>query len=289
MLGKLMKYEWKSIYKVSAAILIVMLAMTILGSIMLRFPAVCALLEGKSTIPKDQQIFYLMACVLGLLLYMFLLIGAAYGIVIYLGVRFYNTMYGSQGYLTHTLPVTGNQIFLSKVLVSGGAYLVVEVAIFVSLAVLFFSMLAGIGQVEGYTVEEMLREMYGAFFEAMEEVGINRKGYLVFLIIVTLVTPFTSMIILFGSITLGQLSKKRKALMGVVIYFGVLILNMVITAVIQTVQTLKASLEVMNGTPDAAVLNMGISYKISLALALLGAAAMYASSYYILNRKKNLD
>lgn len=121
MLGKLIKYEWKSIYKLCSILLGAMILTSLLGCIILRTPLVVELFRSSSSIAytEMQQTALVLMIMAGAVMYVLILMAVTYGILIYMGVHFYKSMYTDEGYLTHTLPVTGQQLLNSKIPVSG--------------------------------------------------------------------------------------------------------------------------------------------------------------------------
>ena len=55
MLGKLIKHEWKGIYKVGCILTLVMIAVTAIGCIMLQLPAMTALFSEKNHLSNIQM------------------------------------------------------------------------------------------------------------------------------------------------------------------------------------------------------------------------------------------
>lgn len=107
MLGKLMKYEWKNIWKAGTLMLLGMLVVTVIGCVVLRMPGgvVTGLLDNND-INATQSWFVLSSFVATLILYVIMLLASTWGMLIFLGIRFYRSMYTDEGYLSHTLPVT---------------------------------------------------------------------------------------------------------------------------------------------------------------------------------------
>lgn len=296
MLGKLIKYEWKDIYKVGCILSLVIIAVTALGCIMLQLPSTMALFGGNSHMSDAQVVVWVIMGIMSLLLYVFILVGATYGLFIFLGIRFYRTMYTDQGYLTNTLPVTSHQLLISKILVSGIWYLILQMVVIASVFALVMSLLNGI------LADNLTYEGYGSIWEAFgdilpelgmvfDEAGFDLVHYGVVLLLIALIGPFSSMAILFGSITLGQLSRKHKALMGILAYLGVMFANMIIASIVQTISSFRYTFDMMrNDTMTMGMtVNMSSTYDCSLILTVIMSVALYASSHYILTRKLNMD
>ena len=297
MLGKLMKYEWKNIWKAGTLMLLGMLVVTVIGCVVLRMPGgvVTGFLDNND-INVAQSWFVLSSFVATLILYVIMLLASTWGMLIFLGIRFYRSMYTDEGYLSHTLPVTTNQLFLSKVLVSGIWYLLISLGILISVIALLFSMAMGVASIEGFTdiltqyngnIWAFLSDFFyelGRFYE--EQMGVSLLHYGITLFFTFVVGPFTAMITLFGSLTIGQLSSKHKGLMGILAYAGVTILSSIIGSTVQSVFMLGSN---AMSSPGGVTLSTNSAYDISVITSLLIAAIMYGVSYYIINRKLNLD
>lgn len=297
MLGKLMKYEWKNIWKAGTLMLLGMLVVTVIGCVVLRMPGgvVTGLLDNND-INATQSWFVLSSFVATLILYVIMLLASTWGMLIFLGIRFYRSMYTDEGYLSHTLPVTANQLFLSKVLVSGVWYLFITIGIGISVVALIVSLMTGllnIGELSSVLTQyngNIWEFMADAFYELgrtyEEEMGINLSHYVITLLLTYVAGPFIAMVTLFGALTIGQLSSKHKGFMGIMVYAGVTILSSIIGSTVQSAFMFGAN--VANSASGITV-STNSAYDINVITSLLIAAIMYGVSYYIMNRKLNLD
>ena len=135
MLRKLIKYEWKGVYKMGLILLGVVAFATLLGFLASRSPL------WSDARAYDTVVVNGLASIMSffaIMLYIILLMGTIYAILIYVAVRFYRTMYTDEGYLLHTLPVTKHQILISKLLVSSLWVFFTYMAMFAS--VIFYVM-----------------------------------------------------------------------------------------------------------------------------------------------------
>lgn len=297
MLGKLMKYEWKNIWKAGTLMLLGMLVVTVIGCVVLRMPGgvVTGLLDNND-INATQSWLVLSSFVATLILYVIMLLASTWGMLIFLGIRFYRSMYTDEGYLSHTLPVTANQLFLSKVLVSGVWYLFITIGIGISVVALIVSLMTGllnIGELSSVLTQyngNIWEFMADAFYELgrtyEEEMGINLSHYVITLLLTYVAGPFITMVTLFGALTIGQLSSKHKGLMGILAYAGLTILSSIIGSTVQS--AFMFGTNVMSSSGGFSV-TTNMAYDINVITSLLIAAIMYGVSYYIMNRKLNLD
>ena len=290
MLGKLIKYEWKSVYKVGSIMLLAILAVTLIGCIVLGMPWIGEWIANENTLNELQSVGLVYTLFASFILYVIMLVGITYGILIYLGVHFYKTMYTDQGYLTNTLPVTPNQLLVSKIFVSGIWYILIEVGVVLSIVALIASFVGGVFSAQGYTLSEMMTSFFDELAIVMgSEAGGFLIHYMVFLVLSVVLSPFCAMIMLFGSITIGQLSKKYKAMMGILAYFGVMVVNMIISMVVQSIYTFNMTASALQNPGGVGTMDMMGIYDSSLIIIAVMAAVLYWISHYILSKRLNMD
>lgn len=283
MLGKLIKHEWKSVYKLGSILLITIFVVTLMGCIVLRTPIVSELLIEEAVLNEMQSILVAFMSVTSLVLYILLLVGAVYGILIYMGVHFYKTMYTDQGYLTHTLPVNAHQILISKIFVSSIWILFVYIAVFVSVIALIMSMVAGI--TEGIQADTGFSDFWNELMMLLEELDFDTAHFIVVLILSFVISPFSAAIQMFGALTIGQLSKKYKLLMGILSYIGLIIVNSIISSLTQAIMEVGHSLS----ASEMSMSYMASSYDVALITACITGIIIYIISHYIVSHKLNMD
>lgn len=172
MLGKLMKYEWKNIWRAGTLMLLGMFVVTVIGCVVLRMPGglVAEIADGND-INAAQSWFVVSSFVATLILYVIMLLASTWGMLIFLGIRFYRSMYTDEGYLSHTLPVTANQLFLSKVLVSGVWYLFITIGIGISVVALIVSLMTGLLNIG--ELSSVLTQYNGNIWEFLADAFMN--------------------------------------------------------------------------------------------------------------------
>lgn len=288
MLGKLIKYEWKSVCKVGCILLLTILAVTLLGSIMLRMPFVTDVFAatGGNGYASDQQMFIaLFGMTISFVLYILLLVGAVYGIGIYLGVHFYKTMYTDEGYLTHTLPVTPHQILISKILVGSLWQIIINVAMIFSIVVLF-TVFGGTIYQSTHTDMGMLdvwKEIWEGFMELQHFLAEGTfRHYIIGMILLIFITPFTGIMTMFGAFTFGQTSSKHKVMMGILCYVGLFFITNILKGMVQMLITF--ALQDTDGNTFLMVQNDAM-----LIVSLIIGIVMYFVSHQVISRHLNLD
>ncbi len=288
MLGKLIKHEWKGTCKVGGLILILLAGITFFGWLAFQSPMWNEMAGDSIEYNMAFSILDLMS-IFTLFAYMFLLLGAVVGIMIYLAVHFYQTMYTDEGYLLHTLPVTKGRLLFSKVFIGGLWMLIILIGVYTSMVALISFMMGRLLAPEGYTVWGIWELFFGELGEAilMMEKELNFKGtvYLVYTILTMLSSPFITMIVVFGAISMGQLFTKHRVLMAIVCYGGVLLANGLVKSIVEAIiATLYdfSSFEKVMSFFDRNLISGTI-------LSVLFAAVMYFVSYYVNTRKLNME
>lgn len=286
MLGKLFKYEWKATSKMGLLMLAAIGIVTLLG--VLGFVLPIASMETKYSYADEdsiQMILTTLVSMVTIMVYIITLMGVVYGMMIFLGVHFYKTMYSDEGYLTMTLPVTPRQLIISKVLNGGIWYAIVYFAMGISVIVLMVAMMFAMGTAVDPSVD-MQREMGMVFAEIWDVLNIEIIHIIVSVLLMLIITPVSAMMMLFGAITIGQLASKYRALMGILVYFGISMVNGVINYIIGFVMNMGsyAVASVTNTMPSLA-----ISYDASVLASVIMAVVFYFVSHHILSKKLNME
>ncbi len=275
MLGKLIRHEWKSTYRMGGLMLLITLMVTFLGWFSFQSPMWRQIGEDSSSVSFGPLDFL---SIIVLIMYVFMLVGIAYAIQIYLGIHFYKTMYTDQGYLTHTLPVGKHQLLGSKILVSGLWLLIVYIAVLLSCMIVMGSM--GGAVLPADTWSDFWKELSPVLREFFDLLDLNYGLYLVILILSAIASPFVSVTIMFGAVTVGQLFNRARALMAILCYLGVCMVNGIIASVVQ-------SLVAFSAWGSGAMMNAS-TYS-SLAVQLAAAVLLYFASYQIITKRLNME
>lgn len=288
MLGKLFRHEWKATCKVGILMLILIAVVTFFGWLAFQTP-MWQQLSDETYYGKLSTLDVL--SIVTLIMYAMMLVGVTYGTLIYLGVHFYKTMYTDEGYLTHTLPVTKNQLLVSKILVSGIWNLIVSAAVILSVCGLLIFMVSAVmpADLTWGDIIETLGENWDEFMSVLkDELGVNLVQWIVLMLLTFLLTPFLSMIVLFGAISIGQLFTKHRVLMAIVCYGGIMILSMVVSSVVQSITSMHSLNSMMQET--VALNNYLNASMLSGAIQnIVMAAILYFASYFVISQKLNME
>lgn len=277
MLGKLIRHEWKSTYKAGGLMLLLILLLTLFGVLSFQTPL-------WQHISRDDSYYRIspldIVGVVALIMYAFMLAGIAGGIVIYLGIHFYQTMYTDRGYLTHTLPVGRHQLLVSKILVGGIWMFLTSLFVLLSSLAVMSAMVSEMLP-DGYTLASLWKEYSGdirQFFYLLEdELGTDLTRFWITLFPKAVASSFISVTILFGSITLGQLFHKARGLMAIVCYICVNAAMNMITSIGQGILATISSL------------NVDFLVDASIFVEAVAAVLLYIASYRIITRRLNME
>jgi len=265
MLGKLLKHEFAFIGRVAIPVCGGTLALSVIVRVLFEFLANASSDRMDTTLPFISTITL---CV-------FALLAMYVGLFIVMVVRQYRHVYGREGYLLHTLPVTADQIIFSKLIV-WVTVSIAQVGVFLaSVFILFQGLNAGfepidiIGQIP-FMFSSLVNEPDSAVMVTL---------YL-FQQVVGMVSAFTT---LFASISLGH-STKHRLWVTIGIYVGAQI-------AISTVSSMLAMIIMAFGMSNG--VGNGMSYlTISTLVSTIFSAVIcgvgYFISRHILKNKLNL-
>ena len=158
-------------------------------------------------------------------------VAAAFGFSFVLGIlRFYRNLFTGEGYLTFTLPATPCQHIGVKVITA------------VSMNIISFVMILLSGCV--ITAGEMLKEIVIALRYLLGKLHILVGSHMVTVglefVLLMLVLSFTSVMLYYTFIAIGQLFKKNRVLASVGAYFAYYVLTQIVSAVITIIFSVLA-------------------------------------------------
>ena len=194
MLGKVMKHEMKATWKVLFPLAMVLVGVTLIGMLMMKMQVF------------ETDIGALVGLAM-LLLYIIGLIALSVTAFIFLLVRFYHSMYGAEGYLSHTLPVTTFSLINGKLLVAVFWHAITSILVYVSA----FSLIVTAGLNLGNEGERIKLE---------DMIGISIPALFGWAILYSVISAFSAMLMVYASMAIGQLFRHKVA-MSIVMY-GVL-------------------------------------------------------------------
>ena len=274
MLGKLLKPEWQSVWKIPAILLGILLVISVFAGTTFFVPIWDSELSGLGIL-----------AMLVWMLYYFAVIGVSIGVTLYLAIHFYKTMFTDEGYLTHTLPVTSHALLISKILPMMAWQMLATVAILVSVAI-FGNMAILALNSDGLT----FREIYGQIFEVLAEEGffgnMSLIGFITSMLCAFLAGIVSGAMMIVGSVSIGQMVGKHKVLGSIGAYFAI---NTVVQILSCIVFVPVVVIKVSNEMPESVFDVLTPCYFGMSVLAILVSIGLYFLSEYLIRRKLNLD
>lgn len=276
MLGKLFKHEFKDTGKVLLPLNLALIGVTILGAIML----------GLKAFNGDGIVTGLV--VSGLVMFYILAIIALFIVTyIYLMMRFYRSMYSDEGYLTHTLPVSTFSVLNTKIIVSVFWTFLTMVLTVLSVFALTFTAMDAAGALE---TTQTLSEVYAEFESDM---GMSFGGFIGWFLLFMLLSSFSGILMIYCSISIGQLFNKHKVLASIVTYVIIYIVLQVANTLISLFQSMNSY---MNETAmlymeeDVTFMDlMGNTFGVTMIESVVLILIYYITCAYISNKHLNLD
>lgn len=208
MFGKLLKYEFKSIGKWYFALNAAVIAIAAILSFTIKQFTQQADNAGVFGTVIDKMLPLTLSLTFGALI-----AGSLLSTLLIIINRFSKNIFGREGYLTLTLPVTSHQIILSKFVASFICSLFNLIILIFGIAILIVPM------VDFKDVVETLSKVIKA------EYILDNAFILSYL----LVSSLASILLLYFAISIGQLFSNRRGLMAFIAYFTLMILFSVAT------------------------------------------------------------
>lgn len=261
MLGKLLKYDFRSIFKP----LIPIFGITLLLSVLQRISTALGNTFTLLRIPAGFITAF----------YVVLLIALPIASFIFSIIKYYNNLAKDEGYLMHTLPVSKGELVLSKLISAAGAMLATILVMFLALMITF----AGIIHFSDIT----------SFFEQVFQ---YLQPLFVVLLLITLVFSYLSQQVLcYLSMALGQRHNNHKVMYSII--YGVVIYNVmqvVLTVILIVPGLLNSTFRAMlfdNVEPTMDFLNcyLGFANIVTIIVTIF----LYVATTKVLEKRLNLD
>lgn len=259
MLGKLMKYEWQATWKLLVPTNLLIVVMTFFACLSVRLDGLSASNDGVA-----------FSAVMILAVYVLSMFVALIGTAIYLIYRFYTSTYGDQGYLLHTLPVDKHHIIIAKVLVSQAWVMISAFVMYVSILFLFNA------------EEDILTDFVNGLQVMVETTGDGKAS--AFAVVMSLIAVIISILArvlkVTACISLGQLSSNHKLLVAFAFYFAMYIAQQVVATIYYVFS------EYVNHSRSW---DPAYSWEFALIIELIYCVVFYLITWYVMDKKLNLD
>lgn len=260
MLGKLMKYEWKSTWKLLVPMNALIIAMSLFAYLTIRL----------DFFDNDSDVVILSGITI-IMFYILSMFVVVIGTAIYLIYRFYTSVYGDQGYLLHTLPVDKHHIIISKVLVSVLWLMLSIILIYMSVFLLFSS------------DEAVLEAVWDTMVDYVESLELDAfaSGLTIIMTILAFIFQMLAKVLkVTACISLGQLSSNHKVLTSFAFYYGIYFVQRIFSIMYYVIYF---------AIDDDLISAYQGSWETSLIAGIIYCAVFYFITWYLMEKKLNLD
>ena len=284
MFSKLLKHEWKANVGLMSILTLAVVGVGILGTIALR-----VLVNYGDTITQSESVLVLLLFPLSTLVFV-----SYMGIAVYVAAvgfvlmyRFYKHKFTDEGYLTFTLPVKTNHIFLSS-----GLNMVIWTVISFLVALLMYAMMLLCGTAQEGLFNDDIVEAFsslGIFIDGIGEefTELMGAGFVPLLILNVLVVPLFSTVIAMTCVTLGAVvAKKHKILAIIGISYGVEMVLSILLSVVTYLPLFIAA--IIDPSMESPMLYITLTLILTFLLQAGITVGGYFLSTYLMKHKLNL-
>ena len=214
-----------------------------------------------------------------LMLSMIVIGSAAIFTMVFVGYRFYKSVFTDQGYLTNTLPVTQRQIITAKGIV-GVIWLVINFVI-IAAAIMFMV---------------ISRDNFGDICLTLREVidGLMAQGMsLTFVLTLTslIISPFATVLQLYFCVAVGNLFTGHKVLGAIAAYAATYTVQQIIGLMILLGSGFQMVVSTVENTQNSVAYfdTMNVTMVASLMVTIIFTVVFYLGTNYIMTKKLNLQ
>lgn len=269
MLGKLLKYEFKSTLRLFLPIYAAAIV----------FALLCRLFISVNTLQNfwDGRLFAIV-----MMIYVVIILMTSVLTLVLIIQRFYKNLLKDEGYLSNTLPVSVDTHIWGKAIPAAAWYILSFIVIIASLFIMLST-----------------KEILASFTDVSWGSSINTSmdmpvGLLAFeLIVLMVISVFSSIMTFYAALCIGQLANNHKILLSIVAYFCLGIIVSMITIAITS-----SSMFVGDGSYYTGTYANSLNITTGMVTQTLGVTAIieivigviyYFVARYILSRRLNLE
>lgn len=278
MLGKLFKYDMRALSRILVPLHAAVLVLAVLACVC-GFMGYSLDAAGYSSEAVDALMVTISVTFLFSLFGMGAVVVATFVVIIH---RFYRNLFTDEGYLTLTLPVTANQVMLSKVL-AGLLWLLID-AVVVSVC----SVLAGI-VAAGFTDASLESTMPYWLMRVASGDLLGTNGWASVLVgaVSTALQGTMGLLMAYAAFTLGATAASRhKVAAGI----GMYVLLSWAVGLLASITVVSGAVLLSSGSAAASSSTASMVWSVAGWVgAVVVSAACYALSVYLLGRKVNLS
>lgn len=280
MLGKLLKYEVKATARWCLPMYGLLLIMAAVNRIFLELRDQSYSFDNSAVIERFRNL----PIVLGTSLYVFIIAAVFIVTTVIIIQRFYKNLMGDEGYLMVTLPVQPWENIVSKLLV-GILWTVVSVII-TGLSIVIIMLNADFISEFPYFWEDM-RYLF-------QELGMSGVLFTWLLIAGTIVSTVKSILAIYASIAIGQLSNNHKVLCAFAAYIGINIVENTVSGILSAIMMFAPGFALSNAlmystAASAVTETVNMAMAVSLIFQVVLTVVLFIATNYILSKKLNLE
>ncbi|MCR4690250.1 MAG: hypothetical protein K5739_02765 [Lachnospiraceae bacterium] len=277
MLKKLFVHEWKDTWKLLTILNVAVILLSLSGLIVFNNRNMESVMESSNNNSVGYAMFY------GSYMFIYILSLAVLtlGSMLFFYIRFYRNLYTDQGYLMHTLPVTGKDLILSKTFVAMIWRVIATVVCTFSILIVVWSAIAEDGA-------EMWREMKEVFTQLKIENG-TAVVAIILVILMTIGAQLFEVFLGYLAISIGQQVSKNKVLGSIGIYIGIHVLINIVKNIGTQVFVFRIIREEEAGMFDPSQATVILTLLIMDVLIFALCYGMYMLIHHFMKNKLNLD
>lgn len=264
MLGKLLKYEFKS----TGRILLPLYAAIVVFSI---FSRMFNSINSKYlSMPQDLM---LMFCVI--------LIVASFALTIFIIIqRFYKNLLGDEGYLMFTIPVTASQNILSKIITAFTWLVMTTVVSIVSILILV------VEKVDFKAIGEAINMAHNYVISTF---GNSVYTLIALCLVLIIIYAITAILMLYTAISIGQLFSNHKLIGSFLSYIGINFICQFAMSMLLVLSACVFKFDVTLSNPFTTINSVILFICGVITLEIIFGVAYFFTSRFILTKKLNLQ
>lgn len=263
MLGKLIKYEWKSMGRILLPLFGITIFMSILSGLGLKY------WDSLNTISFMGTLIALIGVLFAIII--FATLAGPFVVSIY---RFKKNLFDSEGYLMNTLPVTSEQNIAAKLIVS----IIYEILAFVAAAI---SGMIFAGVMSYIDAGSIIRSFLNEILPYMTP-GMYMTGFEFAVLMISGFAAFNSAV--YAAIAVGHSAAEHKVLKSILAYVGIYMLTQLIGGTVLI--PLGANLE-LAGMEPLRFVNM--MFLLAIIVEVVYSLICFAVTDYFMKKKLNLQ
>lgn len=276
MLGKLIKNELNSTWKVPTALCSYLVLITLVQCISLMLPIWDSDNNIINTLLGGSMIIYILS-----------LFGVTVAAFAYFVLRFYRNMYTDEGYLMHTLPVKPSHHIFSKGIAFSGWMVICSIVLIISMICVFLC--AGVFQANlslSTIWDALVKVIFPQYMELYHrEFTAPLWASILLFVFTVLIQGLAGLLHIYASISIGQLFQKHRVLASFIAY-------VCINIAIDLVETLCISPILIGNMIDGFTTAQDTFFSmfiISLIVNSVVSVAAYIATELIMRKKLNLE